>query len=421
MKKVGVKTLFFTLICSMILAANAFAFNATDHVSIAPNGKGDVLIFPAYFTGSGWESKIIVTNSSLTDSVVAKVIIRSKENSQELRDFLIFLSPSDVWTGTLYTNANGMTHIRSTDDSCLGNNGSFASATNPFDWYLESACAGDTNTIGYVTIIQGASFNVAPNMPGVKKTDIKTAYDNWATTANNPINVLAGQMEIRNSTAGLSYALNATTLKNYDYNIANKMIITFETRLGEFANNTIGEVEAALAKDNLVVPYYANTLGSALSVVTFPSKLSVLANCAVKKTWPNQFAGFPSPMYTLVAYDLQENSVSSPVFVSPQPVIVNSFPGEVNFLSISSVGSAFDEGWLHIDGNDYTTNTVSLSGAAFTYTGLPMIAASMRFDANGNAGWLYNAHTLGTVDLNANGVVDLAEEYNYHFWGQTDN
>lgn len=423
MKKVGLKALFFTIILSMVFAGSAFAFNAADHVSVAPNGKGDVVIFPAYFTGSGWETKLVVTNTSLTRSVVAKVIIRSKENSQELRDFFIYLSPADVWTGTLYENSTtGQTHIMSTDDSCISNDGTnFASETNPFDFYLEDACAGDTNALGYVTVIQGASFAIAPNQPGVAKADIRAAWNAY-TAPLNPVNVLAGQMEITNTLANSSFGINATVLKNYDYNIATKMTIQNETRLGENANNVAGEIEAALSKDNLVIPYYSRTLGSALSVVSFPTKLASFANCTVRTLWTNQFVGFPTPQYTLTAYDLQENFTTSPVFVSPTPRVVNTFPSEVNFLYIGDVNSAFDEGWIHIDGNFYLTAVNNAAGGQnFTFTGFPMIASSMRFDSNGNASWLYNAHTLGTVDFDGNGVANLDSEYNYHYWGQADS
>jgi len=421
MKKTGLKAILFTLICAMIFAGSAFANTAADHVSVAPNGKGDVLIFPVYFTGDGWQTKLVVTNTSMTESVVAKVIIRSKENSQELRDFLIFLSPADVWTGTLYSDGE-TTRILSTDDSCLVSATTFASAVAPFDTFLENACPGDTNAIGYVTVIQGASFDVVPNRPGVAKTDILAEYNAWAANANQAINVLAGQQEITNSVAGISYALNATTLKNYDYNRANIMNITNETFLGETSNNSYSEVEAALAKDNVVVPYYAQALGSVFAIFTFPTKFAsqptAADNCATRTSWVNRFAGFPSPTYMMTAFDLMENTiVPASQFVSPQPIgSINAFTSEVSFLSVTDLPGSFDEGWLHIDGTNYTTNGLTNGLIPFTYTGIPMIASSMRFNNIGQAGWLYNAYSRGTVDINGAAGVDTVEDRNYQFW-----
>lgn len=42
-----------------------------------------------------------VVNTSDTEAVVAKVVVRNWRNSAELIDFLIFLSPSDIWEGTI--------------------------------------------------------------------------------------------------------------------------------------------------------------------------------------------------------------------------------------------------------------------------------------------------------------------------------
>ena len=64
MKKIGLKAILSIMIFSMIFAGNAFANTLTDHVAQAPNGKGDVLIFPIYFASGGWETKLIVTNTS---------------------------------------------------------------------------------------------------------------------------------------------------------------------------------------------------------------------------------------------------------------------------------------------------------------------------------------------------------------------
>jgi len=285
MKKIGLKAILSIMIFSMIFAGNAFANTLTDHVAQAPNGKGDVLIFPIYFASGGWETKLIVTNTSQTHSVVAKVIIRSKENSQELRDFMLYLSPADVWTGILRYDADwDTTVITSTDDSILrgveNGVGVFASTATgeDFTWYLEDACALDVNYVGYVTVIEGASFAILNGngnlAPGVLKSDIYTAWNSWnAAQVLAPINVLTGIEEIFDGSS--SYALNATTLKNYNWDTAIKLDTTVETFLGLNANNTYGEVEAALAKDEIVVPYYSQTDGnSAMATFTFPTKFS---------------------------------------------------------------------------------------------------------------------------------------------------
>jgi hypothetical protein len=362
----------------------------------------------------------------MTESVVAKVVVRSKERSQELRDFMIFLSPADVWTGTLYMNEDGTPHIMSTDDSCLNGVSTFATEDAPFDAYLVDACAGDTKALGYVTVIEGASFSIAPFQPGVAKADILTAYNNWiaapsAATANNPINVIAGHEEIVNTASSQEYALNATVLKNHDWDINSALSVQSESWIAQNANNQLGEVEAALSKNQLAIPYYSQDMGSVFAMITFPTKLAGFP-CS-QSNWRGPFSGFPTPQYTMEAYDLMENTVevTSP-FLSPvPPADILQLPSELNFISVDDLPGSFDEGWLYVNLAAYTTTALRGDGNTITYTGAPMIATSMRYDNMGRAGWLYNAHTNGDVDVD-NGVLDDSiEDMNYHYWGQADN
>lgn len=411
------KGLSFIVCLAVFLAAgSAWAFDATDHVSVAPNGKGDVLIFPAYFTGGGWETKMTVINTSLTQSVVAKVIIRSAHRSQELRDFFIYLSPTDVWTGKLYLNdTDGRPYVWSDDASTINVAGGWASATNPLDIYLVDACPGDTNELGYVEIIQAASFSLGN--PKVAKSAIKSAYDAWVAgtgTANDPINVLAGYQEIRNVIPGhrQAYGLNATALKNYDS--FERMTVLTETLLGQNANNNIIEIEAALSKNNIAIPYYASPKGLTLSTFTFPTKMAGFP-CA-QNNWRGLYAGFPSPLFSMRVYDLEENTIVITPNFSPIIITQNYFPQELNFIAAADLGVDYSEGWYLINLPAGPTTALAADNlTSVRYSGAPIIATSMRFDANGQGGWSYVAHDLGTV------WVDGVEDMNYHYWGQVDN
>jgi hypothetical protein len=407
----------------MTAYGSALALNATDHVSVAPNGKGDVLIYPAYFTGGGWQTKLTVINTSTTLSVVAKVVIRSKENSQEIRDFMIFLSPADVWTGILSINAaDGLPHITSTDDSCLAADNVFASPALPFDVFLEETCPGDTNTIGYVVVQEGAAFDLgAP----VLKPVILTAYRSWISgtppvSIRNPINSLVGSMEITNSINGQAYALNAKALKNHQWNIANGLDIVSETFLGDpGADNNLLEVEAALSTNNHATPFYAGAGGFVFATVTFPTKLTDSTNCIITGPQGPYFRQYtPSPVFSLQGWDLSENTTEVPrEFISPQPPGVRStFPSELNTVGVDAVPAGFTEGWMlvNIQGGP-TVGTARDGFTGISYTGVPAIGTYMRFNAAGQAGWLYTAHDLGVVSVN--GATDL--QYNY--FGQTDN
>ncbi|MCP4687603.1 MAG: hypothetical protein GY859_06095, partial [Desulfobacterales bacterium] len=112
------------LMAVILFVAPAYAVDQDQHVIQAPNGKGDVLIFPHYIAlAGGWETKLIVVNTDTQRSIVAKVIIRSATYSQELRDFLIYLSPADVWTGRIYNHEVDGATIESGDDSVVATSG----------------------------------------------------------------------------------------------------------------------------------------------------------------------------------------------------------------------------------------------------------------------------------------------------------
>ena len=137
-----------------------------DHVKASPNSKGDLLLFKYYVVANGgWETKISVTNTNMAASVVAKVVIRSYKNSTELLDFLIYLSPADVWTAKLYWDGT-QTKIYSEDSSCLNQNGTWASATDPLDYALKTIgtsampfCPDDSTSVGYIYVVQAAWSN----------------------------------------------------------------------------------------------------------------------------------------------------------------------------------------------------------------------------------------------------------------------
>ena len=99
---------------AMLIGGSAMA------VEVAHGGKGDLLIAPMVMTGGGWTSEMKVVNTSTVDSAVAKVVFHAPDNSAELLDFLIFLSPGDVWVGTLSSNGTTTTMTRRRSRHCSG-------------------------------------------------------------------------------------------------------------------------------------------------------------------------------------------------------------------------------------------------------------------------------------------------------------
>ncbi len=441
MKKLFICAVF--AISAMMMATPAMAFDAAEHVVQAPNGVGDLLIFPHYVAlDGGWETKLTVTNTDDRRSVVAKLVVRSGGYSQELLDFLIYLSPADVWTGTLYYNATNGPSMRSTDDSCQSAPGIWASAATPLDQPLANTCSNDPygDAIGYVEVIEIWSsdndfqcslgpINLGPiaDIP-VDKICIQEAYLGFfALTNDTAYNVLTGHYELSLTGAFVGGDL-ATVMRDYDQ--IDQELITAETRLGTGANNNLCEVEAALSKDPINMPFINNG-GFALHWISFPTKLSnVTPDCTyignpgdgLACDSPSDVLDTqvfePSQNYAVVFqpkyWDLTEHTpgstgaIFSP-FTTPPP---DQLPYEVN-LNITQdpfVGVNYTEGWFRYDFDANTTcSPLASIDDEIAYSGVPGIALAWIFNDNGVA-IVPSSHTNGTVTYED----DIMPYYQYY-------
>jgi len=304
----------------IMMAGSAWAYDIDDHVVLGTDHRGDLLIMPggvATGTGSaGWMTALKVINTSTEDSVVAKVVIRSKVYSQELLDFMIYLSPNDVWVGDIkmisWPGVVGLIPgVYSEDDSCLTlaqppDYPTWASPADPFLCPLDPGKYGlvyadsrlcdnpgittpvDTKEMFYVVITQ-AWCTPRDRLGPVPKDAIKDGYDlaafqkllvpdcvdyltpmvpNPYSFAQPPVcvppgtpgswgemtrcNSLTGVYQIINNAGDQFGANNMTALKNI--HTARPLWVGEETILGYDTYNTLGEVEAVIAK-NFVADY----------------------------------------------------------------------------------------------------------------------------------------------------------------------
>jgi len=424
----------------MVVSSVAMAWDFTDHVKIAPNRKGDVLIFPVYAAiNGGWETKFTVINTAIDRSVVAKVVFRSAIFSQELLDFLIYLTPTDVWTGIIRYNATtGKPEVFSDDDSCLvAPSGVFATTANPFIAPIntpQQPCTSDMYNIGYVEVIESAHTVAGARHPAVGGTallDLNTApasksalwraYNEWPATqnavlVNDNINVLTGIEDFRNTSLNQRASLEATVLRDYGAtrNPANNQLLTVvrETFFGENnAYNSISEFEAALAKNDLAMYYSSQNL--TFHFFTFPTKYTRGATTNAPACTLFNNATFRSPYfvargncieYEAVNYDRSENSTMAGNIISPSTTA--QMCEEVKYLS--SFG--YTEGWSRytfsppvttttiLDVQNRTAPPYNVSTTDGYYTGAPVIGTVMNLNStNDGYGMVAAAHTDGLV------------------------
>lgn len=95
---------------------------SSNAVELNPDGTGQALIYPYYTVRAGQQTYISVVNSTDTTQSV-KVRFLEGYASKEVLDFNVFLSPYDVWTGTVFKVSDvGLSGdgaaIGTTDNSC---------------------------------------------------------------------------------------------------------------------------------------------------------------------------------------------------------------------------------------------------------------------------------------------------------------
>ncbi|MFD1892978.1 hypothetical protein H0I39_06430 [Ottowia beijingensis] len=92
---------------------------ASTALSLNPGATGHMLFTP-YFTAQGNMGTLFnITNTDLVRGKAVKVRFRGAANSDDVLDFTVFLSPGDVWTGSVAKDAaTGRAAISTSDKSC---------------------------------------------------------------------------------------------------------------------------------------------------------------------------------------------------------------------------------------------------------------------------------------------------------------
>ena len=387
---------------AMLVGGSAMA------VEVAHGGKGDVLIAPMFMAGGGWTSELKVINTNTLDSAVAKVVFHAPDNSAELLDFLIFLSPGDVWVGTVSANADGSVGFSSTDDSALrvtdangcpastGTVGLTANFSVPY-------------TTGYVNIFETRMMRGLGNAP-VPKAAVLAAYS-AACNAGTPItagltdNVLAGFVKLANPLNGNILSLPMTALANYD----NSTYHSVGNYTGFLANGSLSSkamVEDAIWSSNYAVPYNNAAGQFTFATVTFPTKEAFYNSPAGSQYSP--FPGSPTVIYGI--RDEQENAlVGQGCQVSPCPVgSTLVLPNELNIIAITTgAGSntngqlftqTFTKGWVNANVASEPSDTRSKIGNNnLGVNGLPGIATFIQWNFVGSSlqgAWSYAPSTF---------------------------
>lgn len=157
------------------LAGVAGIANISTAVNLNPDGVGQVLLYP-YYTVNGNNLTILSVVNTTSAGKAVKVRFLDARNSREVLDFNLYLSEFDVWTATIFSQAeDGPANITTTDTSCTVpgiESGIFQLPTLPsgqrffpfrttfFTDYTQPALTSATRTRdGYVEMIEMGSID----------------------------------------------------------------------------------------------------------------------------------------------------------------------------------------------------------------------------------------------------------------------
>jgi hypothetical protein len=92
----------------------------TDAVAliVQPAGTGHILLVP-YFNTQGSNATLLnIVNTDTVNGKAMKVRFRGAANSDDIFDFQLYLSPGDVWTANIASDAAGASRMLTSDKSC---------------------------------------------------------------------------------------------------------------------------------------------------------------------------------------------------------------------------------------------------------------------------------------------------------------
>ena len=353
---------------SLVAAPNASTQVATD-------GTGDYLVFPVYAADNNgnWKTNVKVVNTNTTAAVVAKVVIREAVNSVEKLDFVIYLSPGDVWEAEIYSDAANNVYIKSTDDSMI-QGGQIASAQNPINLALYAPVAPENYNYGYVEVYGLGAVNpgLVPDYDGDQYVwggantpmDKDDLYRHYVNTLHNQgaggaqgagwtgvdANDLYGVEVIyaKNANGNLAMTLPAFAMEGVTGSLANgsavfganstpnNSIIVGGTGDAALVTDVINNMIGALAKTDIYATYYEGVNGPAETklIMTQPFK------------YVSGLDSLDCFNFQAVARDQQENANIQVTETSGGVVIPDSCKAESCWLDVTSKVGSFSAGYV---------------------------------------------------------------------------
>jgi hypothetical protein len=125
---------------------------------------GDTLLFPIYSTVDPMTTSFSVTNTSMTQTVAAKIRFREQDKSMDVLDFIVVLSPNDKFDFTVAQAADAERPTMSwNDNSCLVGPGTGGSVNFPPPTTF--AGSNETMSVGHLEVLGMANLDAVYVLP----------------------------------------------------------------------------------------------------------------------------------------------------------------------------------------------------------------------------------------------------------------
>ncbi|MGL4232260.1 MAG: hypothetical protein ACRCWJ_12915 [Casimicrobium sp.] len=112
-----------SLVAALMGAGALAVAGSANAVYLNSDGTGELLIYPYYTVRNNVDTLISVVNSTNQGKAV-KIRFREGKNSADVLDFNLYLSPQDVWTGSVSSigdngNGTGGARLKTGDTTCV--------------------------------------------------------------------------------------------------------------------------------------------------------------------------------------------------------------------------------------------------------------------------------------------------------------
>lgn len=167
-------------------------YGANSTLQLNGDGRGHMLLVP-YFTAQADNTTLInLVNTDTVRGKAVKVRFRGAANSDDIYDFQVFLSPGDVWTGSVSKGADGKAKLTTSDATCTKPSKAVLNAT-PFvtarlDPDLTTDGKANNTREGYIEIFTMA--DIPKTSSGTIEDAVAAGTAGAATSASNTDNAL---------------------------------------------------------------------------------------------------------------------------------------------------------------------------------------------------------------------------------------